>query len=448
MTLATTSPARKSGTRVAKEEYEHEDHYQSAFYEVAGYGAFHAVDEVGSVYERLYHHAFGQALSYLCHAVLHVANDLLEVLALQHDGYSGHHLALAVARHSPEARGVTKSHVGHVAHPDRRARHVFHSDVGNVAERLCHANAPNEILVGVLFYVAASRVGVVLLYGAEHVGYGQAVGVEAVGAQRHLILLHVASPSAHLRHARRAGELLAHYPVLYRPQVGEAVFILVAFLRPHGVMVNLAKARGYGSHLGVGVLGQVFHGLAEHLAHLRPRPVDVGIVVEDERDDRQAAARYAASLLQARHVGQRHLYGRGDILLHLLRAKRRRLGYHLHLIVGDVGRGVEGKVSERPRAPRHEGQGQHANDELMAYRIVDEFLKHNLRCSMGQWLCSPCSPVMEARYDALSVTIFWPLRMCSHRATSVYPPWLTPVVTSWRENSYLPSRGRLLRAKT
>ncbi len=368
----------KSGASVAKEEYEHENHYQSALYEVSGNGAFHTVHEIGAVDKRLYHHAFGQALLYLRHAMLHVLYHLLEVLAFQHDGYTRHHFALSVARHRTEACGVAISHVCHVAHPDRCARYVFHGDVSNVVERLCHANATNVVLVGVLLDVASSRVGIVLLYSVEHFGNAYAVGVKAVGAQRHLVLLHITSPAAHLCHARRAGELFPYDPVLYSSQVGEAVFVLISLFRPHGVMVYLAKARGYGSHLRVGVLWQVLHCLAEHLAHLGSCPINVGIVVEDKRYDRQSATRDAASLLKAWDVRQRHLYGRGDILFHLLRAKRRGLGYHLHLVVGDVGRGVEGKVHKRPHAPCHKGQGQHADNELVAYRIVNKFLKHSL----------------------------------------------------------------------
>ncbi len=334
----------KSGAVVAKEEHEDEDHDEAALNEVARYGALHAVHELGAVDEWFYDDALGQRTLYLCDALLDVAAHLLEVLALEHDGDACHHFALAVSRDGAEACGVAYVYVRHIQDSHHCRADGAYGDVAQVVDAACHAYAAYEVLLVGLLYVAAASVGVVLLQSVEDLADGDAVGVEALRIYSHLILLHVAAPTADLRHAGRAGQLLAHYPVLYGAQVGEGVFLFVALLGPYGIVVYLAQTGGYRSHLGVGALGKVLGSPLEHLVHLRACPVDVGIVVEDKRYHGQSAARYAAALLKARYVGKCHLNGRGDVLLHLLRPESRSLGDYLYLVVGDVGCGVEGQV--------------------------------------------------------------------------------------------------------
>ena len=287
----------KSRTPIAQKEDEHKDHDESALDKVMGDGALHPVDKVGAVDEGFDDHSLGQRLLYLGYTFLDVSAHLLEVFALEHDGYACHHLALAIARNGTEACGMAIVNRGHVAHPDGRRADCFHGYGGYVGKRLHRAESSNIILCGMFLYVGTSRVGIVLLESREHVAHGDAVGVEAVVVYRHLILLHVSAPPRHLCHTGRSGELLAHDPVLNSAELGERVLVFVALLGTHRVVIDFAQSRCHRPHLGVRVLGQVLGSGLQHLVDLRPRPIDVGIIVEHERNDRQSAARYAASFL-------------------------------------------------------------------------------------------------------------------------------------------------------
>ena len=48
-----------------------------------GNGSLHSLHQVGAVDKGFYHHTFGQRLLYLIDTLLHVLDDLLEVLTLQ-----------------------------------------------------------------------------------------------------------------------------------------------------------------------------------------------------------------------------------------------------------------------------------------------------------------------------------------------------------------------------
>ena len=153
----------QSGAPVAQEEYQYENDNQSTFHQVTGNGSLHSVYESGSVDERFYDHSFGERFLYLFDTRLHVLDDFLEVLALEHDGNASHHLALAVAGDGSKASGVTLLHLGDVAHPYGCSAHVLDRDVGNVLYGFHNTNATDIVLVGILLDVTAACVGIVLL---------------------------------------------------------------------------------------------------------------------------------------------------------------------------------------------------------------------------------------------------------------------------------------------
>ena len=233
-------------------------------------------------------------------------------------------------------------HLGHIPHENGHAAYRLDGNLPDVLQRRGETYATDKILVTVLLDVAAAGVLVTCLEGIIHVRHGQPRCVQPVSVNRHLVLLHISAPSAHLGHTLRARQLLAHNPVLHRAQVGKAVLILIAFFCAYGVMVDFAKSGRHGGkpHRAF-ALRQYLLGFLQLLAHLLPRPIHVGGIIEDKRDDRQTAAADAPPLRHSRYVRECHLHGSGDELLHLLRSQRRSLRYYLHLIVGDVGGGVK-----------------------------------------------------------------------------------------------------------
>ena len=368
----------QSGTPVAQEDNQHEDNDESAFYQVSGDGSLHTVNQVGSVDKGFDNHALGQGFLNLLYAQLHIPDNLLKVFALQHDGYSGNHFALAISGNGSETGGMTQLNLRHITYLNRSAVYGLHGDICHIFQTLHHAYAADEILVGIFLYVTSARVGVILFERIKHLAHSQIAGVELIRIDGHLILLHIASPAAHFSHARGSRELFSHNPVLDGSQLGERIFVLVALLGAHGIMVNLAQSGSNRSHLGFHIFGQIFLHLGQHLAHLRTCPVDICIIIKNEGDDRESASRDASALLEFGDVGERHFYRSSYVLLHLLCSERRRLGDNLHLIVGNIRRRIERKMDERNDAPDDEGYRENSHHQLVADGVSNQFLKHNL----------------------------------------------------------------------
>ena len=368
----------QSGTPVAQENNQHEDDDESAFSQVSGDGSLYSVNQVGSVDKRFDDHAFGQGFLNLLYAQLHIPDNLLKVFALQHDGNSGNHFALAISGNGSETGGMTQLNLRHITYLNRSAVHGLHGDICHIFQTLHHAYAADEILVGIFLYVTSARVGVILFERIKHLAHGKIAGVEFIRVDGHLILLHVATPAAYFGHARGSRELLSHNPVLDGSQLGKRIFVLVALLGAHGIMVNLAQSGSNRSHFGFRILGQILLHLGQHLAHLRTCPVDICIIIKNESDDRESASRDTSALLEFGDVGERHFYRSSYVLLHLLRSERRRLGDNLHLIVGNIRRGIERKMDERNDAPDDEGYRENSHHQFVANGVSNQFLKHNL----------------------------------------------------------------------
>ena len=221
----------KSCAVVAKEQHEDKDHNQPSLYQVASDGSRHAVHQLRAVDEGFDDHAFGQAFLYLRHALLYILYHLLEILTFEHQRDTGHDLALAVPCHGSIAGGISELHICHVPYEYRSTANGLHGNFPDVLQRRGETYTADEILVAVLLDVAAAGILVARFEGVIHVRHGQPRCVQSVGVNRHLVLLHVSAPSAHFGYALRAGQLLAHNPVLHRAQVGKAILVFVAFFR-------------------------------------------------------------------------------------------------------------------------------------------------------------------------------------------------------------------------
>ncbi len=260
-------------------------------------GALHTTHQVGSVDERLDDDTLWQGFLYLGDALLHVLDHLLEVLPLQHDGDTCHDLAFPVSGDGSKASGMSLLHLGDVAYLDRSAVDGLDRDVGNVIQRFRHTESSDVILVGILLDIATTGIGIVLLKRIEDFRNGDIIGIESVGIHRHLILLDEATPTADLGDTRRARQLFSHDPILNGSQLCQRILVFIPFLGSHGIMIYLAESRCHWSHLRIGVLRQILDSLLQHLVYLRPSPVDVGIIVEHECNDRQTTSRDASPLL-------------------------------------------------------------------------------------------------------------------------------------------------------
>ena len=273
---------------------------------------------------------------------------------------------------------MTQLNLRHITYLNRCTIYGLDGDICHIFQTLHHAYAADEILVGVFLYVTSARVGVILFECIKHLAHGQIAGVEFISIDGHFILLHVASPAAHFCHARGSRELFSHNPVLDGSQLGKRIFVLITLFGSHGIMVNLAQSGSNRAHLGFHIFGQILLHLGQHLAHLRTCPVDICIIIKNEGDDRESASRDTSTLLEFGDVGERHFYRSSNVLLHLLRSERRRLGDNLHLIVGNIRRGIEREMDERNDAPDDEGYRENSHHQFVADGVSNQFLKHNL----------------------------------------------------------------------
>ena len=105
-----------------------------------------------------------------------------------------------------------------------------------------------------------------------------------------------------------------------------------------------------GPDLGSAPGGRLAADFGQALVDLLAREIDVGALGEHGGDLREAVARQRARAFEARRAGKRGLDREGDLLLDLDRRKRRRDGVDLHLVVGDVGNGVDRQLCQRKRA--------------------------------------------------------------------------------------------------
>ena len=185
---------------------------------------------------------------------------------------------------------MSQLYLCHITHPDRCSIHSLHRDIGNILQILYHTDATDVILVGILFDITAARIGIVTLQGIKHLAYGNTACIQLVGINGYFILLDVTTPATDLSNTRSTGKLFADYPILYCSELGERVFVLVSLLGTNGIMVDFAQSGGDRSHLGFGILRQFFLHLLHHLANLRTRPIDIGGVIEDKRDNRKSTS--------------------------------------------------------------------------------------------------------------------------------------------------------------
>ncbi len=108
-----------------------------------------------------------------------------------------------------------------------------------------------------------------------------------------------------------------------------------------------------------------------------PREVDIGAVLEDHRNLRQAVARQRARLLQTRQAGHDGFDRIGDALFGLQRRVAGRGGVDLHLHVGDIGHGVDWQLLVIVDAEcGHTGHGEHDQPALLDGK-ADETFKHD-----------------------------------------------------------------------
>ena len=112
------------------------------------------------------------------------------------------------------------------------------------------------------------------------------------------------------------------------------------------------------------------------LEHARAGEVIVDLVLENDRDQREAEHRSRAHRLHARESLQIHRERIGDLILDLLRTAPRPVGEDDHLVLAEVGNGID-RRAKTARTPQPIRNSVATNDEeAVAQRPFDEAIDH------------------------------------------------------------------------
>ena len=265
--------------------------------------------------------------------------------------------------------------LGDVANPHRHAILFFENDGPQIIQGTHQANAANQVLLGVLRQDAATGIGIVASHCQIHIGNGQTEMAQAVRIDQHLILLGEATLRVDLGNARNRAQQRTHDPVLSDASLHQLFFAehLVAIVRPiQCVLVNLAETRRYRPEHWRDPLRQSRADFEQSLHHQLAGKIDVGLVIEDQRDQRQPRLVQRTHFLQARQAGHRHFQRHGGKALNLLRRTPRRFGCDLHLNVGDIREGIHGQFLRRVQPEEEKDRRDHCDDQALLKRRTDQ----------------------------------------------------------------------------
>ena len=197
-----------------------------------------------------------------------------------------------------------------------------------------------------------------------------------VGAQPHrvdldLVLAHEAAEGGDLRDPVDRHQTVLEVPVLIGAQLGER-----AVGRVEDVHEGPPDPGGVGAELRRHAVGQLARKAVEVLEHPRPRPVEIGAVLEDHVDEGETEEGVAADILGEGH--RQHLRGDriGQLVLDHLRRLTGIFGVDDDLDVGQIGNGVEPGGRDRP-PPTDDGEDHpDDHDELVLEGPLDDFVQH------------------------------------------------------------------------
>ena len=169
----------------------------------------------------------------------------------------------------------------------------------------------------------------------------QSVGDQLVGVETNLVLASNAAEGRIVHHIGRGSDVLGDHPVLKRLEFHDVVGRI-------GGLDRIPVDRADRAEIGTDLRGHVGRkrDRRKALQHLLPVPVVVGIVVEDQIDDRKSRQRGRAHMQQMREAVHLDFDRYGDLLLNFLRSASRPLRNHLDPGVGNIGISFYRKILE------------------------------------------------------------------------------------------------------
>ena len=419
---------------VTKEEEEHDDDQQNAFEQHLGHRPQRGIDQFRTVVIRLDLQAIGQhalAIDFL-DPCLDAADHFLGVAAGDHHHHTTDRLGHAVLDHRSLANFVTDLHFGHVADVNRHTVLFLEHDGAQVLDIAHQTDTANQVLLGILRQHAATGVGVVATDRLIDIGHRQAKVAQLVRIDQNLILPGETALRIDLGHARNRAQQRTHHPVLGDPALHQLLFAqrfvtVVGTLQR--VLIDLAQAGGNRTEYRRNAFRQARADFEQALHDQLAGEIDVGLVIEDQGDQRQAGLVQRSHFLQTGQAGHRHFQRHGGKTLDFLRRTARGFGGNLHLNVGDVREGIDRQLLRRIQAKEKEDRGNDRDDQALLERRTDEGLDHDPSISLRLRSLF--------RWKAPSTTSFSPpfRPLCKART----PPCSGPSLTLSRRKTPSPS---------
>ena len=333
------------------------------------------VDQVRAVIHGVHHDTGREAGGDLGKFLLDALDGRARILA------EPHHDDAADGFPAPIQFGDAAPHPGadgdatQLGHADRRAAgRGGHHHVLDVRERLEVAGPAHHVLTFRELHHHRAHVGVRGLHGTHHLRHGETVGEHPRRIEVDLVLLLEPADGGDLGDAGYRREGVPQVPVLHAAQVGETQPPRRILER---VLVDPPEPRGIGPERRRDIRRQLAGDPAQVLEHAAARPVEVGPVLEDDVDERDAEERVAPHRRRARHL--EHLGGDGirDLVFDDARRLLVVLRLHDHLHVGEIGERLERCASEGPDAAGDRGRGGEDDQQRIRDRPADEAFQHD-----------------------------------------------------------------------
>ena len=270
-------------------------------------------------------------------------------------------------------------HLGDVTDIDRHAILFLEHDGAQVVEILHQADTADQVLLGILRQHATAGVGVIAADRQIDVGDAQAEMAQLVGVDQDLVLLCISALRVDLGDPRDRAQQRPRHPVLGDPALHQlffaqgAVTVVGAVQR---VLIDLAEARRNRAEHRRDALRQARTHFKQSLHDQLAGKIDIGLVVEDQRDQRQPRLVERTHFLQPGQAGHRDLERHRGETLDFLRRAARRLGGDLDLDVGHIGKGVDRKLAGRIESEEEQDGRNDRDDQALLERPANKRLDH------------------------------------------------------------------------
>ena len=195
-----------------------------------------------------------------------------------------------------------------------------------------------------------------------------------------MVLLGIPTDGVDLGDAGDVAQLRTHDPVVQCAQIGGSPLAAIGLARTrlgrYRIHEDFAEPGCGRSHLGLDARRQLRLRRLESLIDELAGEIEVGAILEHDRDLAQAIARDRAGVIEPGNPGERGLDRIGDPLLGFERREAFSLGVDLDLDIGDVRNRVDRQLAGAPQ-PERDKRGDERHDQpALPDRKTDDARKH------------------------------------------------------------------------